>query len=145
VLREANSIPPKMRLRAGSTILVPKTEATTEANITAEVADNAKMMIEPDVADTRKVMFKVGKRDSLASIAAKYKVSVADLKSWNSLQRDQVSNGQRLQIQVPVLAKHSSAHSRHTSTKHATARATSRPATVLAHAKPAKHGKRRVG
>ena len=138
VLREANSIPPKMRLRAGSTILVPKTESTGEANISAEVADNAKMMIEPDVADTRKVMFKVGKRDSLASIAAKYKVSVADLKSWNSLQRDQVSNGQRLQIQVPILAKHNSAHSRPTKVKHTSSHA------VLAHAKPSKHGKRRV-
>ncbi len=139
VIREANAIPPKMRLRAGSTILVPKTEAVQESNITAEVADNAKMLIEPDVADTRKLMFKVGKRDSLASIAARYKVSVADLKSWNGLQRDQVSNGQRLQIQVPIVAKRASTPTRHVVSK------PTRAHSVLAHAKPSKHSKRRVG
>ena len=140
-MRQANNIPPQMRLRAGSTILVPKTEAQTESNISAEVADNARMLIEPDVAYTRKVSFKVGKRDSLASIAQRYKVSVADLKSWNGLQRDQLSNGQKLQIQVPILhAKHnvrSKPVVRHA--KHATPHR-----AVLAHAKPNKHGKRRV-
>ncbi|MBI3230178.1 MAG: transglycosylase SLT domain-containing protein [Burkholderiales bacterium] len=137
VIREANNIPPKMRLRAGSTILVPKAETAQDNNITAEVADNAKMMIEPDVADTRKVMFKVGKRDNLASIASRYKVSVADIKMWNGLQRDQLSNGQRLQLQVPVLAKHHASHN----TRHAANNKQHSRPTVLAHA--GKH-KRRV-
>lgn len=139
VLREANNIPPKMRLRAGSTILVPKAEAAKDTNITAEVADNAKMLIEPDVADFRKVTFKVGKRDNLATIAARYKVSIADLKTWNGLQREQVSNGQRLQIHVPVIAKHRSPQIRHTVTAKRSTHA------VIAHVKPSKQTKRRVG
>lgn len=114
VIRAANNIPPKMRLRAGSTILVPKSDDGTNDNISIEVADNAKMLIEPDVADTRKLMLRVGKRDSLHSIAQRYKVSVADIKSWNGLQRDQVSNGQRLQLHLPILrSKHRSPQLRH--------------------------------
>ncbi len=50
VLREVNHIPPKAHLRAGSTILVPKTEATASADIAPEIADNATMMIEPETS-----------------------------------------------------------------------------------------------
>lgn len=143
ILREANNIPPKMRLRAGSTILVPKAEAANDSNITAEVADNAKILMEPDVSDYRKVMLKVGKRDSLATIAARYKVSVSDLKTWNGLQREQVSNGQRLHVHVPLtakplIAKHTPRKIRHVVT---TKRSTH---SVLAHAKHSKQAKRRT-
>ncbi len=103
VIREANHIPPKMRLRAGSTILVPKSVAALEStsDTSLEVADNASMSIEPDVADTRKIMHRVGRRDNLNSIAQRYSVSVAQLKEWNGLQRETLSQGQSLQIQVP--------------------------------------------
>lgn len=103
IIREANHIPPKMRLRAGSTILVPKSVAALESTseTTLEVADNTSMLIEPDVADTRKVMHRVGRRDNLNSIASRYNVSVSQLKEWNNLQRDTLSQGQSLQIQVP--------------------------------------------
>ncbi|WP_395823784.1 transglycosylase SLT domain-containing protein [Collimonas sp.] len=100
VIREVNHIPPKMLLKAGSTILVPKTE---EANgdITAEVADNATMTVTPDAPETRRIYVKVGKRDTLASIAARYRVSVSQVKAWNGLRHDSVSRGQSLQLQVP--------------------------------------------
>ena len=100
VIREANHIPPKMRLRAGSTILVPKTDEVA-ADIAPEVADNATMSIEPDTGDGRLVRFKLGRRDSLQTVASRYKVSVADLKEWNGLKQDSVSAGQSLQIHLP--------------------------------------------
>jgi membrane-bound lytic murein transglycosylase D len=101
VIREANNIPPRMRLKQGSTILVPKTDSTEEKDITAEVADNATMAVEPDVPDTRRISVKVGKRDTLASIARRHKVSVAQIKSWNNLGKDSVAKGQVLHLQVP--------------------------------------------
>jgi membrane-bound lytic murein transglycosylase D len=103
VIREANKIPPKMRLRVGSTILVPKSAAALEntSDTSLEVAGNANMLIEPDVADTRKVTHRVGRRDSLNSIAQRYNVQVAQLKEWNGLQRETVSQGQSLQVHVP--------------------------------------------
>ncbi|MFM2086009.1 MAG: hypothetical protein RLZZ237_878, partial [Pseudomonadota bacterium] len=48
VLRKANNIPQNTRLRAGSTILVPKTAATMNMDITQEIADNATMLLEAD-------------------------------------------------------------------------------------------------
>ncbi|PUA20024.1 transglycosylase SLT domain-containing protein [Glaciimonas sp. PCH181] len=100
ILREVNHIPPRMLLKAGSTILVPKTESEN-SDITAEVANNATMAVAPDVPETRRIFVKVGKRDTLASIAGRYNVSVSQVKSWNSLHRDGVSRGQSLQLQVP--------------------------------------------
>jgi membrane-bound lytic murein transglycosylase D len=100
VIREANNIPPKMRLKAGSTILVPKAEDEVEKDIAIEVADNATMAMEPDVQD-RKIMVKVGPKDTLASIARRNKVTVAQIKSWNNLSRDSVAKGQSLELHVP--------------------------------------------
>jgi membrane-bound lytic murein transglycosylase D len=101
VIREVNNIPPKMVLKEGSTILVPKTALTSEKDIAPEVADNATMTVIPDVPETRRIIVKVGKRDNLASIAQRYKVSVAQIKSWNRLKQDKLAMGQKLELQVP--------------------------------------------
>ena len=106
VLREVNHIPPRMRLKAGSTILVPKSELAGEMDIAPEVADRAVMSMEPDVPDTRKIYVKAGRRDTLAAFAARNKVTVAQLKGWNNLSQDKLTPGQKLQLQVPYqLAK----------------------------------------
>jgi membrane-bound lytic murein transglycosylase D len=101
VIREVNNIPPKMALKAGSTILVPKTELTPEKDIGAEVADNATMQVVPDVPETRRVYVKMGKRDTLASLASRHKVSVAQIREWNDLKSDKVAIGKRLELHVP--------------------------------------------
>ncbi|MDB5991028.1 MAG: lytic transglycosylase [Herbaspirillum sp.] len=104
VIRSVNQIPPKMVLRAGSTILVPRmsTEATSiDSDITQKVAENAKMLIAPDEPDTKRIFVHAGKRDTLAGIAKLYHVTVMQVKEWNSLHRDVLSNGQRLTLEVP--------------------------------------------
>lgn len=101
VIRSVNQIPPRMVLKAGSTILVPKTEDTMEQDITQEVADNAHLAVAPDVPETRRIYVKAGRRDTLGSIASRYGVSVMQIKQWNGLRRDVLSNGQSLQLQVP--------------------------------------------
>ncbi|MBC7413821.1 MAG: transglycosylase SLT domain-containing protein [Herminiimonas sp.] len=101
LLREVNHIPPKMVLKAGSTILVPKSDVAGQMDIAPEVADTATMAVEPDVPPLRKIFVKVGRRDSLASIAAHNKVSVAQIRSWNGLHQDKVTVGQKLQLEVP--------------------------------------------
>jgi membrane-bound lytic murein transglycosylase D len=101
VIREANNIPPKMRLKQGSTILVPKADHESDKNISTEVADNATLLIEPDVPDSRKIIVKAGKNDTVASIARRYKVSPAQVKSWNNLKGDKLARGQTLEVNVP--------------------------------------------
>jgi len=103
VLREANHIPPRMRLKAGSTILVPKTDDTLNTDIAVEVVENARLAMEPDVPDRLRTAYvTVGKGDTLSAIARRYKVSVADLKAWNGLHTDRVALGKRLTLQQPV-------------------------------------------
>lgn len=101
LLREVNHIPPKMVLKPGSTILVPKSEIAGQKDIAPEVADSATMAIEPDLPPFRKIFVKVGRRDSLASIASRNKVTVAEIRGWNGLHQDKVAVGQKLQLQVP--------------------------------------------
>lgn len=101
VIREVNHIPPKMLLKAGSTILVPKSEESVEKDIAPELADSATMAVEPEASPTRRIYVKVGKHDSLASLAKRHKVSVAQIKEWNDLTHDNVTKGQSLQLQVP--------------------------------------------
>ena len=98
IIREANNIPPKMALRAGSTILVPRPEHAAETNISAAVADNATMVVVPDGPESKAVLVKVAKGDTLLSLARRYKVSVAQIKTWNGLKSDSVRIGQSLHL-----------------------------------------------
>jgi len=100
VIREVNNIPPRMVLKAGSTVLVPRPEEQ-ERDIAQEVAESATLAMEPDRPPTRRISIKVGKHDTLASIAARNGVSVDDVKSWNKLSRESVSRGQSLTLHVP--------------------------------------------
>ncbi|MGV8893162.1 MAG: transglycosylase SLT domain-containing protein [Burkholderiaceae bacterium] len=101
VIREVNHIAQKMVLLAGSTILVPKVINTFYKDITSDIADNATIAVAPERPDTKRIFIKVGKRDNLSLIADRYQVSIAQLKEWNSLSRDQINFGQRLRLQVP--------------------------------------------
>lgn len=102
VIREVNNIPPKMLLKAGSTILVPReADSTSQADITQEMADNAMMAMTPDVPETRRINVTVKKRDTIDTIANRYKVSIAQIKSWNKLRQDKLASGQRLELHVP--------------------------------------------
>lgn len=100
VIRSVNQIPPRMVLKAGSTILVPKTKTSMDADITPEIADNARLAIAPEVPDTKRIYVKASKRDTLNTIASRYRVSVAQIKQWNGLRRDTLTSGQSLQLQV---------------------------------------------
>ena len=111
VIREVNNIPPRMVLKAGSTILVPRPEEQ-ERDIAQEVAESAKLAMEPDRPLTRRISVKVGRHDTLASIAAHNGVSVEDLKSWNKLSRDTVSRGQSLALHVPTHTRITQAEAR---------------------------------
>ena len=70
-------------------------------DISIEVLETAKLAIEPDVPDRRRLHVKVGKKDTLAGIANRYKVSVADLKAWNGLDSDHVASGKSLVLHAP--------------------------------------------
>jgi membrane-bound lytic murein transglycosylase D len=100
VIREANSIPPNMHPTAGSVVLVPKTTAESNKDIAQEIADNATLAVAPDGPPRKKIKIKVGRRDSMASITARYKVTAAEVRIWNDLNSDKLKPGQELKLEV---------------------------------------------
>jgi membrane-bound lytic murein transglycosylase D len=79
VIRQANNIPPQMRLKAGSTILVPKTSASTGSDIAESIVENAQVLFEADHGDSkRKGSQKLTGAQRIKATAAN---AVAELKS----------------------------------------------------------------
>jgi membrane-bound lytic murein transglycosylase D len=83
-LREVNRIPPHMLVKAGSTLLVPRGEHR-QADVSIEVADNATMALAPDAPAARRMSLKAGRKDTVASIAKRYRVSAALVAQWNGV------------------------------------------------------------
>jgi membrane-bound lytic murein transglycosylase D len=100
-LMAVNKIPAGMRLKPGSTIVVPRADDDDE-DISADVAESAVLAIEPDVPDTRKMLIRVRRKQSMAMLADRYDVSVGQLKAWNRTRRDVVMPGQVVVLHVPV-------------------------------------------
>jgi len=101
-LMSVNKIPAGMRLKAGSTIVVPRTDGDDDEDISADVAESAVLAMEPDVPDTRKMLIRVRRRQTMAAVASRYGVSLGQLKGWNRTRREIVTPGQVLVLHVPV-------------------------------------------
>ena len=81
-LRSVNNIPPRMLIKAGSTLLVPRS-AKMEADVTSHVADNAQMSLAPEIV-TRRTTIKARKGETVASLAKRYGLSAVNVAEWNS-------------------------------------------------------------
>mgnify|MGYP001627384097 CR=1 FL=1 len=82
-LRSVNSIPPRMLIKAGSVLIVPR-HGEKHADVTSHVADNGQLSLAPEIV-TRRTLVKAGKRDTVASIAARFKLSAAQVAEWNDV------------------------------------------------------------
>jgi len=83
-LREVNRIPPRMLVKAGSTLLVPR-GAARQNDVSEHIADNAMMTLAPDRPALHRVALKAGKKDTVASIALRYKLGVSQVAQWNQV------------------------------------------------------------
>ncbi len=100
VIRQANNIPPNMRLKAGSTILVPRISDAPGKDITLALADSALLSMEPDRPESKTMLVKVARQDTLSTIARRYQISVVQIKRWNNLKKDLIVAGQILKLQT---------------------------------------------
>lgn len=82
-LRELNNIPPRMLIKAGSTLLVPRA-ANSQKDISESVADRGQVTFTPEMISVRKSI-RAGKADTVASLAKRLKVSPANLAQWNKV------------------------------------------------------------
>ena len=81
--RALNNIPPRMLIKAGSALLVPR-QARMEEDVDGQVADNGQLSLAPELP-LRRVVLKAGKNDTLESLSQKHRVTVAQLIEWNAL------------------------------------------------------------
>lgn len=82
-LRAVNNIPPRMLIKAGSTLLVPRS-SKVEDDVTSNVADNAQVSLAPEIV-TRHTTVKARKGETVASIAKRYGLSASNVAEWNSV------------------------------------------------------------
>jgi membrane-bound lytic murein transglycosylase D len=97
-LRTANHVPPRYVLRAGSTILVPRDEASAE-DVSAEMLGGS-MALVPEKSGLRKITVRVRRGDTLASIARRWHVGTDEIVAWNDLHSNGLFAGQRLSLTV---------------------------------------------
>jgi membrane-bound lytic murein transglycosylase D len=81
--REINRIPPRMLIKAGSTLLVPRS-ARQQNDVSEHVADNGQVSFSPEIV-LRKQTVKLRKAETVASIAQRYKVSASSVSGWNKI------------------------------------------------------------
>ena len=97
-LREANRIPPRYRLAARSTILIPRDE-TMEDDIGAEKIA-ASFALVPEQANYRQMMYRVRRGDTVFSVAKRWNVKPDEIAAWNNLRGNTLFAGQRLALTV---------------------------------------------
>ena len=101
-LREVNRIPPRMLVKAGSTLLVPRSQHR-EQDVSESLADNAMMALAPDMPPLKRTVVRAGKRDTVASLARRYKVSAEQMAQWNkTTTKASFSRGQKVVVYVPT-------------------------------------------
>ncbi len=84
-LRAVNHIPPRMLVKSGSTLLVPRTEQH-KADVSEQVADAAAMTLAPDLPPTRRVNMRIGKGgETVASVAKRWHLAPTEVATWNHI------------------------------------------------------------
>ena len=100
-LRELNRIPPRMLIKAGSTLLVPRT-AQRSADVSEHLAENAMMSLSPDLPPMRRLALRAGRRDTVLTIAHRYRVGESQVAQWNKTStRATFARGQTIIVFVP--------------------------------------------
>lgn len=102
--RQINKIPPRMLIKAGSALLVPRM-SHHQNDVSAKLADSGQLNLAPDVA-MRKHTIKARKNDSLVLIAKRYKVSADQVAQWNGLSvNSPLRPGQKISLMLPAKSK----------------------------------------
>lgn len=100
-LRGVNNIPPRMLIKAGSTLLVPRS-AKVETDVTSHIADTAQVSFAPEIV-TRRTTVKARKGESVATIAKRYGLSTSSVAEWNNVSTSSAFKlGHQVVVFLPV-------------------------------------------
>ncbi|MDO9438233.1 transglycosylase SLT domain-containing protein [Hydrogenophaga sp.] len=104
MLREVNNIPPRMQVRAGSSLLVPRSE-TRNTDVPVHVADNGHISFAPEVV-LRRTVVKARKGENVTQLANRYGVSAVSVAGWNKLAvNSALKTGQSIALMLPQRAR----------------------------------------
>jgi membrane-bound lytic murein transglycosylase D len=111
-LRSVNAIPPRMLIKAGSVLIVPRS-AKMQDDVTSHVADNGQLNLAPEQV-TRRTLVKANKHETVASLARRYKLNPAQVAEWNQVGASaSFKAGQQVIVFLPVrAASRSTGHAR---------------------------------
>ncbi len=102
-LRSVNGIPPRMLVKAGSALIVPRA-TTARADVSEQVADNGKVALTPEIV-TRRTTVRARKGDTVASMAKRHHVNAAQVAQWNGAKANAAFKaGQEVVLYVAVRA-----------------------------------------
>ncbi|WP_439114388.1 transglycosylase SLT domain-containing protein [Hydrogenophaga sp.] len=122
-LRSVNNIPPRMLVRAGSSLLVPRT-GQHNSDVSMHVADNGHLSLQPEVV-LRSTSVRARKGENLAQLASRYGVSAVSAAGWNKLAVNaRLKSGQRITLMLPQRVATASAAPRQATPAKATTRNT---------------------
>jgi membrane-bound lytic murein transglycosylase D len=106
--RSVNAIPPRVVIKAGSSLLVPRSH-TMIHDVAVTVADNGQLSTAPEVVLKRTVV-RAGKGETVASVARKYKVSSDQVAQWNKVgMTASFKPGQQVVVFLPANAQNAKA------------------------------------
>ena len=121
-LRSVNNIPPRMVIKAGSALIVPRSGKM--GDVAGHLADNAYLSLAPEIV-TRKSVVKAGRKDSVASIARRYRLNAELVADWNDVKASAAFRpGQAVTLFLPVRATSARTSTRAASSKKPVVRAT---------------------
>jgi membrane-bound lytic murein transglycosylase D len=102
-LRSVNQIPPRVVIRAGSTLLIPRKDHM--GDVTEKVAENGQLSLSPEVT-LRRTTVRAGKHDTVATVAKKYRVSASSVADWNKVSTSSsFKSGQQVVLYLPNKAR----------------------------------------
>ena len=111
-MRSMNNIPPRMLIKAGSTLVVPRGAAVAD-DVTVLVADTAQVSLSPEIT-TRRTTVKARKGESVATIAKRYGLPASNVASWNNVGASAAFKaGSQVVVFLPIKA-HAASTSRST-------------------------------
>jgi membrane-bound lytic murein transglycosylase D len=96
-LRAVNGIGSRSRVPVGHALLVPSQRPSREA------AETLSQTVFTTVPAGRTFYYTAARGDTLQRVAARYGVTVAELKMWNSLSKDTLAAGQKLRVTSDVV------------------------------------------
>ncbi|TNF55813.1 MAG: LysM peptidoglycan-binding domain-containing protein [Burkholderiales bacterium] len=103
-LRSVNRIPPRMMVRAGSSLIVPR-NGQLNSDVPEHVADNGRLALQPEGGNLRRLRIKARKGDTVAVFARRHGVSPVSVAQWNGMSvNTRLKTGQLLTVMRPPRA-----------------------------------------